>query len=219
MNECCSKSLLAGSLSRRTVIKAGSASLLLLSAGLFSAICGCKRKYSRPPGDYNLGSVQDLLYTQQLVRDRDILVTRDQEGWAAMSTQCSYEGCALSYQDERFLCTCCGSSFDHLGKILKGPAIDPLPYFAVRYVDGNLYADSGKIVSLETRFTTPELEEAIARLAERIKKEGTRAGSRIPDILLGKGDQQELGPMFEERRLEPGERAKDEEESEELTGE
>ena len=193
-------------ISRKQFIQNSSGLMLLIaSPALLSGILGCKRGYTRPAGEYNLGQVKDLLYTQQLVRERDILVYRNKDGWSALSTQCSYEGCALSYQEERFLCTCCGSVFDHFGSVLKGPAEAALPYLAINYSDGNLYADSSKVVTKEYRFTSPELEEAIARLEERIKKEGTRAGSQIPDILLGKGDQTETGPMFEEKKLPPRE--------------
>lgn len=176
------------------------ATLLLAPVGVYLA--GCEKRYVRPAGDHNLGAPQDLLYSKQIVRDRQMLVMRDDRGWAAMSIQCAYEGCELSYQDQRFLCLCCNSVYDHNGKVLKGPSKYDLPYFQIRFVEGNLYANSGKIVSPEERFTTPELEEAIARLAERIKREGTRTGMRIPDILLGKGDG-ELPPegMFRERPL------------------
>jgi nitrite reductase/ring-hydroxylating ferredoxin subunit len=186
------------STSRRKFIRQISSSLIVLSLPLLTS---CKDGYTRPASEFNLGLVQDLLYNQQLVREKDILVYRDDGGWSALSTQCSHEGCALSYQEERFLCTCCGSAFDHAGKVIKGPARNPLPYFEVRYADGNLYADSSRIVKADYRFTTPELEEAIQRLSERIKKEGTRVGSQIPDILLGQGDKTEVGPMFEEKKL------------------
>lgn len=185
------------------------------SPAFLTTLFGCKRGYVRDSGELNLGQVQDLLYTQQLIRDKDILVNRDPSGWSAMSTQCSYEGCALSYQEERFLCTCCGSVYSHAGAVLKGPAEIQLPYFEVKYLEGSFYADSSKVVASNYRFTSPELEEAIARLDERIKKEGTRAGSQIPDILLGKGDQTESGPMFEEKKLPPREFTSEESESSE----
>ena len=189
-------------ISRKQFIQKSSMVLALAAVpALLSAILGCKRGYTRPAGEHNLGEVQDLLYTQQLVRERDILVYRDKNGWSALSAQCTYEGCALSYQEERFLCTCCGSVYDHLGALLKGPAEFALPYFEIGLKEGKLIADSSKVVTSDYRFTTPELEEAIARLDDRIREEGTRAGSKIPDILLGKGDQTETGPMFEEKKL------------------
>ena len=191
-------------ISRRQFVKKGCEVLFVASSPAFlSSLFGCKSGYTRAAAELNLGEVKDLLYNQQMVRDRDILVNRDQQGWSAMSTQCTKEGCALSYQEERLLCTCCGSIYDHFGSVLKGPAEIPLPYFEIKYSDGNLFADSGKVVSSSYRFINSELEETIARLEERIKKEGTRAGSQIPEILKGKGDQTESGPMFEEKKLPP----------------
>lgn len=177
--------------------------LAILLALPFATVSACKRKYRRPPGDINLGGVQDLLYEKQIVRDRDILVIRDLAGWASMSTQCTFDGCGLSYQDLKFVCMCCGSSFDHNGIVTHGPATDPLPFFKMRYADGNLYTDAGEVVSPDTRFTTPEIEAALQRLGERIRKEGTRSGMQIPSILLGAGDGEESGKMFDEKPLTP----------------
>lgn len=190
---------------KQFIEKSGAILVLASSSVLLSSLFSCKRGYTRAAAELKLGAVQDLFYNQQLVRDRDILVNRDDGGWSALSAQCTYDGCALSYQEERFLCTCCGSVYDHSGGVLKGPSEYPLPNFAMRYSEGILFADSGQIVSSTYRFMSPELQQAIDRLADRIKKEGTRAGSQIPEILLGKGDQTETGPMFEEKKLPPKE--------------
>lgn len=188
-------------ISRRCFIGISCSTLYMGSSLVaISSLLSCRQSYTRVASEINLGEVRDLLYSQQLVRERDILVNRDPLGWSAMSTQCTVEGCALSYQDERFLCVCCGSIFDHSGSVKKGPAEIPLPYYELKYLEGNLIANSGKIVPSSYRFMSPQIKEAIARLEERIKKEGTRAGTQIPEILLGKGDRTETGPMFEERK-------------------
>jgi len=65
----------------------------------------------------------------------------------------------------------------------------------ISYRDGHLYADPGKIVGASYHFTTPEIENAIRSLRERIKDEGIGDEAKIPDVLLG-GGTGEPGQMF-----------------------
>lgn len=170
---------------------------MVLQAGVVFVLTGCKRRYERPYGELYLGPVSSLLYTQQFVRDRAILVFRDDEGWSSLSTRCSHEGCELSYQDEQLVCMCCGSYFSINGRVKKGPATEALPWFEMRYGDGGLYAISGKPVDAKYRFTTPELSQALNRLMDRIEKDGGRIGGRIPQELLGEKDPEFGGRIFQ----------------------
>jgi Rieske Fe-S protein len=70
-------------------------------------------------------------------RDGDlrILVVRLADGRAvAASMECTHWGCDLDWSDARgdFECPCHGSRFDPAGKVLEGPADDPLPTWPVR---------------------------------------------------------------------------------------
>jgi hypothetical protein len=182
-------------LSRRT--------FLLFSAAFVgsSALPGCKKKYQRVDMEHDLGPVYSLIYPEQFIRERAILVIRDGAGWAAMSTRCVKEGCELSYQDQTFLCLCCSSIYDHAGRVLRGTATGRLPYFKVSYRDEHLFADSANVVSYTERFTTPELETAFRRVRERALEEHARTGEKIPDALLGGREYGEEGKkMFEEKR-------------------
>jgi hypothetical protein len=75
------------------------------------------------------------------------------------------------------------------------PATRPLPWVKLFYKDGHLYANAGIPVSPDWHFTTPEIEEAIAKLRKRIKEEKLRDEVEIPQVLRGKGDG-EFGMMF-----------------------
>lgn len=104
-----------------------------------------------------------------------------------MSTRCSYEGCDLTYEPQLFSCPCCGSRFAFDGRVINGPATEPLPWFQVSYRDNHLYADSGQLRPPEARYSTPEIEEAIAKLRQAIAEKGTKPGVEVPDILLNRG--------------------------------
>ena len=162
------------------------------------ALGACKDHYERPGGFHDLGEVKDLLYSEHFVQDRGFLVKRDAEGWSALSARCSNDGCELTYRDESLRCMCCGSEFDHDGHVMHGPAKYPLPYYTLVYTDNHLYVDTNEEVKESYRFTTPEIEQAIAQLRERIKREGIRPGAKVPEILLGTGDN-EPGEMFKEK--------------------
>lgn len=151
---------------------------------------------------YDLGQVKDLLYTQQLLREFSILVVRDEGGWAAMSSRCSYDGCDLSYQSSSFVCMCCQSVFRFDGRPTSGPARQPLPFFQMSFRDEHLFADAGTVVPAPTRFMTPELSQALIRLDERLRIEGARPGARIPEALLGKTGTEDPTLMFKERKEE-----------------
>ena len=59
----------------------------------------------------------------------------------AFGDECTHEGCSLAEgtlgeQEDTVLCPCHGSEFDlATGEPVEGPAIDPVPVFAVRVTD------------------------------------------------------------------------------------
>ena len=65
------------------------------------------------------------------------------------------------------------------------------------YKDGHLFADPGKIVDIQTHFTTAEIEEAVHALRQRYKEESISDEVHIPQFLQGNGDG-EPGKMFTE---------------------
>ena len=158
---------------------------LRFSAGLGAMLLfGCERHYDRPAAQLKLGPVKDLLSSKQHIASKKILVIRDDGGWAALGTICTYDGCDLTFQDDTLLCPCCRSLFDHMGNLLRGPARNSLSWYEVSYSDGNLFADSGKPVASSARFTTPQLEAALAKLREKLQENPTLLqDGTIPKIL------------------------------------
>ncbi len=157
---------------------------------------GCeKARYRRPWGELDLGPIKTLLYERVFIREKSILLYRDSQGWYALSTRCTFRGCDLSYRDNYFVCPCCKSTYALDGSIIEGPTPERLPWLSLRYADGHLYANPGKVVNSSYRYTLPAIEEAIKRFRKEIKSEGISDEVKIPKILLGSGDG-EGGRMF-----------------------
>lgn len=159
-------------------------------------LSGCQRRYVRPGQYYDLGDVRETLYPKKHLRNFALLLFHDPQGWAVMSTQCTYDGCFLTYQDEEvFLCSCCNSIFRHSGAVVRGPADLPLPWFSIKLQGRHLFANSGEQVAMTYRFTTPALEREAARLEKLLAEQGTTSGAQIPNVLLGEGDG-DIGEQF-----------------------
>ncbi len=188
-------------LTRRDLLRVTLKSLPLLALGGASVtgLAGCTRhRYERPAGELDLGPVHELLYANVHVRSKAILLFRTADGWRALSSRCTYIGCDLTFQEPVLLCPCCRSLFDLEGRVIEGSvAKENLPWVGLDYrkEDGHLIANPGRVVSASTYYTTPEIEEAIRDLRERVKAEGIADEVKIPELLKGEGDQ-EPGTMF-----------------------
>lgn len=69
-----------------------------------------------------------------------LLIRTGERAFTALSAVCTHQGClaVLVTAQPVFVCPCHGSRYDHSGAVVRGPAVDPLPSFPVRYVDGVL---------------------------------------------------------------------------------
>ncbi len=77
----------------------------------------------------------------------------ERDGFYAVSSTCTHLGCTLGEEEGQFACPCHGSHFDLTGKVLQGPAIDPLPHFEVSLTDdGQLLIDRRVIVPQSKKF-------------------------------------------------------------------
>jgi cytochrome b6-f complex iron-sulfur subunit len=89
-----------------------------------------------PPQDYPEGTVREFT-------DENVIVFRDKDGMYAISTVCTHLGCVVTFDDETgFECPCHGSTFAADGKVTKGPAPTPLPWWSVAQLpSGQLAGD------------------------------------------------------------------------------
>lgn len=80
-----------------------------------------------------------------------VLVMRDQAGLYAISMRCTHLGCGLVRHQAGFACHCHGSLFSETGVPLQGPALDPLPWYAVIESDGWVLVDLDRAVPAGTK--------------------------------------------------------------------
>jgi len=91
--------------------------------------------HSTPKGFQTIGTLSELqkgpiLITEGL-GENPVLIVPDPKNPnrpVAVNPTCSPAGCQVTWQPERavFVCPCSGSEFDIAGKVVKGPANEPL---------------------------------------------------------------------------------------------
>ena len=64
-------------------------------------------------------------------RDVPIYVLRDGGGWSALSPVCTHLGCVVEVEGAALVCPCHGSTYDRMGRVLRGPAERALERFPV----------------------------------------------------------------------------------------
>jgi len=60
-----------------------------------------------------------------------VYVLASGDGFTALSPICTHRGCTVEVSGARLVCPCHGSTYDREGRVLKGPAEDPLQYYRV----------------------------------------------------------------------------------------
>ncbi|MBH1936358.1 Rieske (2Fe-2S) protein [Streptomyces sp. AV19] len=130
--------------SRRTVLRGAA---LAGAAGLGAVACDGKtgaRASSTPTAPVELGAASEVpVGGAKLYREERLLVAQPAKGqFKAFSAECTHAGCVLAAIEEgAAACPCHGSRFDvKTGKVLQGPAGDPLPAVPVRAKGGRLVA-------------------------------------------------------------------------------
>lgn len=58
--------------------------------------------------------------------------------YAALSPICTHRGCTVEIEGARLVCPCHGSTYDREGKVLRGPAEQPLARHQLTVVGGEL---------------------------------------------------------------------------------
>jgi cytochrome b6-f complex iron-sulfur subunit len=98
------------------------------------------------PATYAIG-------TATFVPQARVYLVRDEAGLYALSALCTHLGCTINAAPQQFNCPCHGSQFDRAGRVLHGPAAQPLPHFEVSLSpEGLIVVDTSKTVSVETRW-------------------------------------------------------------------
>lgn len=89
-----------------------------------------------------------------------VIVIRDEHGIAAVSSRCTHLGCTVTSNARGFECACHGSAFARDGRVLRGPATSPLPWYRVILgQDGVLRVDLDVTVEPTERLETEEGDE------------------------------------------------------------
>ncbi len=123
----------------------------------------------RPRVYATLGKISDFKEKPvKEIYDHAILLRQDSSGFFAMSTLCTKELRRVGVRKEStgpvLVCDVCGSEYDGIGKVLKGPATEHLPFFKLEIDQGQirgpkdtLYVRIGREVSSEWRLPYPEM--------------------------------------------------------------
>ncbi|MEU6756124.1 Rieske (2Fe-2S) protein [Streptomyces sp. NPDC046685] len=134
---------------RRTVLKGAAALAGAAGAGVGLAACSTATTSggntpATPTAPVELGAAAEVpVGGAKLYRERKLIVSCPAEGqYTAFSAQCTHAGCVLDKIVEgEGNCPCHGSRFDAAtGKVVKGPATDPLPAVPVKVENGKLVA-------------------------------------------------------------------------------
>lgn len=124
------------------------------------ASLGCdKGAQSRPVGYFKLGPAGELARVPEApFADLKLYLRHDSDGFSVMSTSCTYDRSALTRivtpDGVRWRSAFTASEYDETGKVLRGPARNPLPFFKLEesrdYYNGTgwaLYAKVGEVVA------------------------------------------------------------------------
>lgn len=134
---------------REFLTRAGEAALWASAAG--SAVAALRFAVpdivASAPERFALGTPADFkVRTITWLRDRELFVVRDEQGFGAFSARCTHLGCTLRRTPEGFACPCHGARFDDRGRVVSGPARRPLPWFALSLgEDGRIWVDRSRV--------------------------------------------------------------------------
>lgn len=103
---------------------------------------------------FKIGKPEDFpVGTVKVFEDKNVIVSRDEEGILAMSLVCTHLGCIVSKSRKGFTCPCHGSQFDEQGRVIKGPAPRALDWLEINQLPGGkLLVDAGKRVPPGTKY-------------------------------------------------------------------
>ena len=108
-----------------------------------------------PPSRFAVGRPDDFPSgTATFLPDRRLFVFNSDAGFYAISSICTHLGCNVHHvPGGGFTCPCHGSRFDANGRVVRGPAPQPLAWFGLSLSPrGELVADERRVVEPDYRF-------------------------------------------------------------------
>jgi len=98
-----------------------------------------------PPTHFDLGPASDYpLGSRTLVAAARAVLLHDRSGFTALSLVCPHLGCTVEQAPDGYACPCHGSRFDPLGKLVNGPASQPMKSLKVEVTpEGRLILHTG----------------------------------------------------------------------------
>ncbi len=135
----------------------GRTALTVIGVGAVGGLVGAVR-FALPDGSegqpslFTVGAQADFkTSTFTWIRDKNLFVLREPNGFAAFSSRCTHLGCTVARTSSGFQCPCHGAAYDHEGKVLKGPATADLPWYEVWLgVDGRVWVNCKNQVPVGT---------------------------------------------------------------------
>jgi cytochrome b6-f complex iron-sulfur subunit len=94
-----------------------------------------------PSGNFKeLGTVAQLDKDGQLVSNKISVVRQpnDKTKLLAVSTVCTHKQCDVKWKSDKYVCPCHEAEFAPDGKVLLGPAKQPLPTYAAKIENGKV---------------------------------------------------------------------------------
>ena len=128
-------------ISRRDFVKLSTNALFGLSGLL--ALGGLLRYFDylpepEKPTEFDLGELSNYPVGSRTVRsDIPAVIYNKDEKIVAHSLICTHLGCMIAENGTEFECPCHGSRFDENGKVLAGPAQQPLKNLRVEILEDN----------------------------------------------------------------------------------
>jgi len=101
-----------------------------------------------PPHKFPVGPAADFVSgTLTWIRDREIFIVHDGDGFGAFSSRCTHLGCTVKRSTEGFYCPCHGASYDGQGRVMTGPARKDLPWYLTWVGSGGrVWVDTDQVV-------------------------------------------------------------------------
>ena len=127
----------------------------LATIGTFGGLTVASGRYMfpnvlyEPPKEFKIGKIDDYPEGVDFLSDKRIFIVRKQNLIRVVSGVCTHLGCTVRWvaERDRWECPCHGSVFNKEGKVARGPARRPLPWYSVSLTpDDRLLINERRIV-------------------------------------------------------------------------